>query len=251
MCGFNGPAAQLVPDLRAELVFMFRYYLFRGGVDVNPKEILHDLALKKSGRSLSARFRSTRGLELVRRFPDIKDMTVLDLGGTQSWWAESLVKPRHVTVVNLDANQSSHERIASIQADACSPKLRELGPFDLVFSNSLIEHVGGYHRRKDLATNVLSLAPNHWVQTPYRYFPMEPHWVFPGHQFLPLATRARVSEKWHWGHMKSSTFEEAIEDCLSTELVSITELRHLFPGSSIWRERVLGLTKSVVAVRSN
>ena len=29
------------------------------------------------------------------------------------------------------------------------------------------------------------------VQTPYRYFPVEPHWLFPGLQFLPMGLRAR------------------------------------------------------------
>ena len=34
------------------------------------------------------------------------------------------------------------------------------------------------------------LAQLHWVQTPYRYFPVEPHFLFPGFQFLPLTVRA-------------------------------------------------------------
>lgn len=221
---------------------------FSGGVDLKLKATLHEMALKKSGNSLSAKFRDARNLELLRRFPSIASMTVLDLGGTRSWWEQLPFSPRHVTVVNLDTETASDSRVTSIEADACSSDLRDLGVFDLVFSNSLLEHVGGYSRRRDLAANILSMAPNHWVQTPYRYFPLEPHWVFPGHQFLPLATRARLSEKWHWGHMQSGTFEEALEDCLSTELVSKTELRHLFPGSAIWHERIVGLTKSLVAI---
>lgn len=219
-----------------------------GGVKLKLKETIHEIALKKSGNSLSARFRGTRNAELIRRFPALTSMTVLDLGGTHSWWEHFPISPSHVTVVNLDAETTSSPSITTIQADACSSDLRDLGVFDLVFSNSLLEHVGGYSRRRDLAANILSMAPNHWVQTPYRYFPLEPHWVFPGHQFLPLLTRARLSEKWHWGHMQSSSFEEALEDCLSTELVSKTELRHLFPGSPIWHERILGLIKSLVAV---
>lgn len=205
--------------------------------------------LSGSGKSLSARRRELRNEELARRFPAIESMTVVDLGGTCSWWEESSLTPRHVTVVNLDTDESSTEEISFVQADACSSEVLELGRFDLVFSNSLIEHVGGYRRRKALAANILSLAPNHWVQTPYRYFPIEPHWVFPAHQFLPLAIRARMSEKWHWGHVRASTFEEALEDCLSTELLSRTELGHLFPGSSIWHERIVGLTKSLVAIK--
>jgi hypothetical protein len=41
---------------------------------------------------------------------------------------------------------------------------------------------------------------------------------------------------------------EAVRWSLATELVSETELRHYFPGSEVWRERVLGMTKSLVAI---
>ena len=61
--------------------------------------------------------------------------------------------------------------------------------YDVVFSNSLLEHVGGHAQRAALAREVRSLAPRHWVQTPYRYFPLEPHWLFPGMQF-PLEAQA-------------------------------------------------------------
>ena len=31
------------------------------------------------------------------------------------------------------------------------------------------------------------------MQTPYRYFPIEPHWLFPGMQFLPLPVRWSIA----------------------------------------------------------
>ncbi len=39
-----------------------------------------------------------------------------------------------------------------------------------------------------------------WVQTPYRYFPIEPHWIFPGFQFLPLSARTEISRRWPLGN---------------------------------------------------
>lgn len=67
----------------------------------------------------------------------------------------------------------------------------QYSPFDLVYSNSVIEHVGGHARSCDFAGMVKTLARRHWgVQTPYRYFSIEPHWLFPGLQFLPQSARA-------------------------------------------------------------
>lgn len=53
--------------------------------------------------------------------------------------------------------------------------------------NSPLEHVGGGHeRRLRFAESVHALADRHRVQTPYRYFPIKPHWLAPGMQFLPV-----------------------------------------------------------------
>lgn len=70
------------------------------------------------------------------------------------------------------------------------------------------------------------------MQTPYRYFPVEPHWVAPGMQFLPVKARAVMARQWPLGHMGPD------EIVLDVELVSATELKHYFPHSLIWHERL-------------
>ncbi|MFC0549064.1 hypothetical protein [Kutzneria chonburiensis] len=54
-------------------------------------------------RSLSARARARRWAELMRRFPALRSMRVLDLGGLPDFWRKSLSRPAHVTTVNLVA----------------------------------------------------------------------------------------------------------------------------------------------------
>jgi len=89
------------------------------------------------------------------------------------------------------------------------------------------------------------------VQTPYRYFPVEPHWLFPGFQFLPLAARVAVSRRWPLGHVRSPKVPSAaaVRDVTSVELLTLTELRSLFPDAHVYRERFCGLVKSIVAYR--
>lgn len=203
--------------------------------------------------SLSSRSRAARFRELVRRFPALDRMRVLDLGGTPDFWRAAPVRPSLVTTLNLDDKYDPQETwLNHVVADAC--ELASLdscaGDYDLVVSNSLIEHVGGYERRRGFAAVVMAAAPAHWVQTPDRYFPVEPHYVAPGFQFLPVGARAAAVQHWPLGHERVHTRAAALAQVLTIDLISATELRHLFPSSEIWHERFLGLSKSIVAVRN-
>ena len=187
---------------------------------------------------------------LVERFPDLSSMRVLDLGGTATSWQLAPIRPAHVVVVNTEAAPPS-EDVESVAADACDlpPELRR--GFDLVYSNSVIEHVGGHARREAFARSVMQAAPHCWVQTPYRYFPIEPHWVFPGFQFLPTGAAAALTKRWRLGHRyaPSASTSQAVASVLSVELLDRHQLRHLFPTCEIVNERFAGLVKSIVAVR--
>ena len=200
-------------------------------------------------RSLAGRARERRWQVLQQRFPTVSSMRVLDLGGWLSSWRS--VSGRPAEVVSLNLNEQEDEPGSwgrAVVGDACSPPDWLLGEsFDLVYSNSLIEHVGGHQRCLALAEVVHAAAPHHWVQTPYRYFPVEPHWLCPGLQYLPVAARARVASSWPLGFM-SSTEATSVEDVLAVSLLSITEMKHYFPRSEVIRDTWLGATKSIVAV---
>jgi hypothetical protein len=179
-------------------------------------------------------------------------MHVLDLGGTPTAWSNAPVRPAHLVTVNLDPRVAQHAEsgIIPVVGDACHPSLPKnlsVRRFDLVYSNSVLEHVGGHHRRQQFADTVHSHADRHWVQTPYRYFPIEPHWLFPGIQWLPFPARVAISQRWPHGHIPRAERRQAIRDVQEVELLSATEMRSYFPCSSIWFERFAGLPKSLVA----
>ncbi len=209
-------------------------------------------AVNPSSRSsLAGRAREKRWQHLIDTFPSFSEMRVLDLGGTPQSWKLAPVKPKAVTIVNLETHQSDSPAITSIAGDACDlPASVATEKFDLVFSNSLLEHVGGHSQRQQLADNVHRLAARHWVQTPYRYFPIEPHWVFPGFQWLPYEARVRISLRWNRGHVRTHSREEAEDWVNEIDLVGIAQMHRYFPSSTIWYERFAGLVKSLVAIRT-
>src|SRR5215510_920706 len=165
-------------------------------------------------RSIGTSLRRKRWELFRRHFPDVEKMSVLDLGGTVQHWENSFIRPKSVVVVNLLPESSNTDWITAVQGDACDPPalIRDT-TFDLVYSNSVIEHVGGHARRCDFASVVHAMGTHHWVQTPYRYFPIEPHWLFPGLQFLPLRARAAAIRRWPLSPARP-TPEQALQDVL-------------------------------------
>ena len=105
-------------------------------------------------------------------------------------------------------------------------------------------------RQFDHATGVLDLAPRHWIQTAYRYFPIDAYTLFPLQQCLPLHTRAFVTRHWPLGHRHTADWRESVLDNLRMESLSATALRAYFPDSEIVRERWCGLTKSLIAMKT-
>lgn len=224
----------------------------RGEETVSTRDLVQrHLSGSDSAGSLSARARGNRWSELLRRFPDLASMRVLDLGGVPRQWVNRAVRPTQVVTVNLEEHPpASVDWVVPIRGDACglSAELRR-ERFDLVYSNSVLEHVGGHARRLAFVDTVHAAAGHHWIQTPYRYFPIEPHWLFPGFQFLPLRARVAVSRRWQLGHIRSKDLSTALSDVAWVELIGLTEMRAYFPDSEIWSERLAGFTKSLVAVR--
>lgn len=202
--------------------------------------------------SLGARARSRRWEGFEQAFPDCGGMRVIDLGGTVETWLRAPVRPERVHVVNLErSNASCPPWITVDRADACElPAAIRANEYDLVFSNSVIEHVGGHDRRSRFADAVHALAPRHWVQTPYRYFPVEPHFLFPGLQYLPVAARARILSFWPLTHARPSDHATALRVALGVELLSRTEMRYYFPRSALTAERFGGLVKSLIAIKT-
>ena len=227
------------------------------------RAVLADAAV---GGSVASRLRARRHTELLRRFPDLAEMRVLDLGGTPAFWSAVPARPASVVLLNVldvdalpapahpegtdeaETDEAETDGVEIVHGDACDPPDSVIGrSYDLVVSNSVIEHVGGHARREQFAANVSKLAPHHWIQTPNRYFPVEPHWIFPAMQFLPVPARAAVVRRWPLAPAHP-VGRDAVGAALSVELLTEAQMRYYFPDSALLHERVAGLTKSLIAV---
>ena len=181
-----------------------------------------------------------------------KDVSVLDIGGTETFW-ESMDFPGlpdvEIVICNLaDLPPARHPNIKIIRADARSLDQIPDHAFDVVFSNSVIEHVGSYEDCRAMANEVRRVGRRYFIQTPNRYFPIEPHFMFPCFQFLPLSARAHLLHRLPlaWSG-RIPDLDRARDIASSVRLLTYGELRELFPEAEFYRERFLGLVKSYVA----
>jgi hypothetical protein len=103
-----------------------------------------------------------------------------------------------------------------------------------------------------MAAEARRVGKYHFIQTPNYYFPIEPHFLFPGFQFLPIKLRVFLINKFNLGHIKrKEKIEEARIMIEEIKMLTINEMKDLFPGSRIWKENWNGLTKSIVAHNIN
>ncbi len=192
-------------------------------------------------------------LDFVADLP--RPLRILDLGGEEVFWHRmGLTDPGQVRVTLLNRYP------VPVQLDGFSAHLGDATAmpefagesFDIVFSNSVIEHVGNWEAQQRMADETMRVGRRYFVQTPNRYFPLEPHFLLPFFQFYPLWLRVWLMRRFHLGWYRPiPDLEVARRHILAHRLLSRAELVALFPGCRIYEEKVAGLTKSLAAMGSN
>jgi methyltransferase family protein len=212
--------------------------------------------------ALASRIRRRRLEPLVRLIKGCRarhgSVRILDVGGTEEYWRllpEPILDSNvQVTLLNLpgEPRPSNDSRFRFVEADACDLPQYGDGAFDIVHSNSVIEHVGDWPRMVSFAGEVRRLAPNYFVQTPYFWFPIEPHWMAPLFHWLPRPVRVGLVMRLSLGHQaRCETVGEAVLQVDSARLLDKRMFRYLFPDAELMVERILGVPKSLLALREN
>jgi len=177
---------------------------------------------------------------------------ILDVGGTTPFWERvGYAGPERVEIVllNLMAQESSYENMSSAVGDAAD--LSEYGDdaFDVTLSNSVIEHLPTPELQARMASEVRRVGKRVYLQTPNRYFPLEPHFLFPFFGVLPMRIRAVLLRHMDLGwHKRQPDPDKALAEVRSVRLMTRAELRRLFPSARFENERILLLTKSFIVL---
>ena len=194
-------------------------------------------------------FRDSRIRLFYRTFPIHPHTTVLDVGGSLYFWRRAaglgLPLPR-VTILNLNAPPAPRQ-LDWVIGDALALPFRD-AQFDVVFSNSLLEHVADQRRA---ACEIRRVGKSYFVQTPDFGFPLEPHFLAPFIHWLPRPLRLAVAPITPWALITKpdSPGRRAFVD--EIRLLSAREFKTLFPEGLVVRERFAGLSKSLITIFSS
>lgn len=137
-------------------------------------------------------------------------------------------------ITGVDLEQRPNYPGPFFVADATERLPFEDNEFDLVYCNSVIEHIEP-SKRVAFAAELRRVSRGWYVQTPAFSFPIEPHALLPGAQWLPVAIRRH-----YWRLGKLDQWEEI-------SLLKRAEMESLF-GPAL-PERVGPLAKSWVCIR--
>jgi Methyltransferase domain len=204
---------------------------------------------------LSRRFRRRRMQRFLRAFPITPQTRILDVGGTPDDWQMLPVQPRLV-LLNMPRARADMSAAAEwVGGDGRALPFRDQS-FDIVFSNSVIEHVGDAASQQRFAAEIARVGRAFWVQTPNHWFPVEQHLLTPLLHWLPKPVQGMIAPRVTvWAIVTRPSPDRRqfyIEHFLrDIRLLTARQFQQLFPAATIIRERFAGVTKSLIAVKKN
>lgn len=186
--------------------------------------------------------------QFAARFQLSAQTRVLDVGGSIFNWELVPVRPK-LTIMNLAFSHPARAGAHWVAGSGTALPFAD-DSFDIVFSNSVIEHVGDENAIAAFAAEVRRVGRGYYVQTPNRNFPVEPHYLSLGLHYLPRSWQKkllRFCSLWGWLTKPSRAEVEAHVDGI--HLLNYAEMRDLFPDAELHHERLLGCSKSLIAQR--
>jgi len=196
-------------------------------------------------------FRPRRMKEFVKFFGVDNNTRILDIGGGMLNWSFINEKPQ-VTMLNLNIPSNFEqlpENLLWIKGDALDIPCPD-NSFNIAYASSVIEHLSSFENQKIFAQEISRISKNIYVQTPNKYFFVEPHLITPFMHYLPRKLQRHLLRNFTvWGIVTRPS--EEVVNCFlkKIRLLTYSELKILFPDCEIIPERFCFLTKSFVVVR--
>lgn len=208
-------------------------------------------------RGLAQRYAQTTRSKRFLRFEELsaglgRPLRLIDVGGTTDFWEAGGWAGRddvEITIVNLFLEERRYDNIVPVVGDATN--LSEYGDqsFDIAFSNSVIEHLFSPENQHAMAEEMTRVGRSYWVQTPNYWFPIEPHFLLIGWQWLPKSARVAILTRWNCGRYPREIDREKAQETISEiRLLSKRDLKRMLPDGRIEPERFLGLVKSWIVI---
>lgn len=223
--------------------------------------------MKKIFKLYSEKSRKKRAAFFLKKLSPKEGAKILDLGGGNGKYINSILPKDHNYTVTISdiltddlkyAEETFGYKTKPLNEDKTLPF--EDDAFDIVFCNSVIEHVTipkkdiwslkssrkfktlSFKRQQEFADEIERIGKAYFVQTPNKYFLIESHSWLPGFiVFFPRAVQIKTIKFFNsfWPKQTSPDWN----------LLTFKEMQELFPKAKIYREKSLGFTKSLMAIK--
>jgi len=172
---------------------------------------------------------------------------VLDVGGTMFNWKLAGFMP-DLTILNVCHPDSElPPGVKWVVGDARAMSFDDKS-FEVVFSNSVIEHVGNWEDQKRFAEEVRRVGKCYFIQTPNYEFPIEPHLITPFVHWFPRRVQRALLPICVRSLIARSVFD-AVRVYNEVRLLKPIDVKILFSDAEIMYESFFGLRKSIYAVK--
>ena len=208
-----------------------------------------------SGKILFFNFRKKRSHFIKKIISEIfklkGSVNIVDLGGTENFWniidTEFLIEYKvKITLINLINYKIKNKKIFSqINQDFFKYDFVN-NSFDLSFSNSVIEHLGDAKKIISFCNLHKNLSKYYYLQTPNKYFFIEPHFMFPFFNFMPKAFQLFILKNFNVGNFTKKNIGYALKELNQIRLLSKKDLEKYFPKENIVSEKIFFLNKSYI-----
>jgi hypothetical protein len=188
--------------------------------------------------------------EFWRQFEFKKEILVLDVGGDLFNW---LLHSKHPELVILNLSKPSRRvrRARWVVGDGRYLPFKD-GVFDIVYSNSVIEHLGNLENQYLFSSECRRVANRYYVQTPDKRFPIEPHFITPFIHWLPSNIQKVLLRNFTvWGLLTRPTESYCNMVLREIKLLKESEMKMLFPDAKIINERFFLFSKSLIAIKTS
>lgn len=201
-------------------------------------------------------WRRKRYFLFLREIQPQSNETMRDVGGYPKNWTSFPQAAGEIHCLNMHKVEWQEEQypshnISTLCGDGCAMEFPN-NTYDIVFSNSVIEHVGNMDRIEAFASEVRRVGKRLWLQTPAYDCPIEPHFLAPCVHWFPESIRRRIV-RWAtpWGWIERPSKDRVVHVIDTTRLLTKSEMKRLFPDCRIITERFLAIIpKSHIAIRT-
>lgn len=203
---------------------------------------------------LSTRSRRIK-MELLQRYlPLTGKERVLDIGSQVDNQSRQILErfpdkgrivAANLMAQHLTAIRTAYPGVHAVQTDARLLPFPDKS-FDLVYSNAVIEHVGGFEDQKRMADEVRRVGKRWFLTTPNRWYPFEFHARMPFLSWLPPRLMHKAARLWAYNHVQGRY--RSGNDYSDVHLMTARQLRRAFPDSLILKPRVTFWPETLVVI---